>query len=58
MIVREFQTANGVTVRIDDDCCRGVPEDELQRRRRELRRVLDRIARSAAMAAEDREMET
>lgn len=53
-IIREIVTANGVTVRIADDCCAGISEAEKLRRRQALRRVLDRIAMNAA-ARDDEE---
>lgn len=49
-IIREYVTSNGVTVRIADDCCAGISEEEKLRRRQALRRVLDRIAANAAAA--------
>lgn len=47
MIIREYVTANGTRVRIADDCCVGISEEEKIRRRQALRRALDRIAANA-----------
>ena len=48
MVIREYVTTNGVTVRIADDCCVGISEEEKIRRRQALRRALDRIAATHA----------
>lgn len=50
-LVREIVTSNGATVRLMDDCCADVSAEEMRRRKQEMRRVLDRIARNAALRA-------
>ena len=47
MVIREYVTANGATVRIADDCCRPPRPGELTPKAA-LRRVLDRIAATQA----------
>ena len=51
-IVRTIQGANGGTVKIADDCYRGVSAEALERRRAEISRAILRIDRKyqAAMA--------
>lgn len=42
-IVAEYHYPNG-TVRIDDDCCRDVPEEEMRERIRRLQRTAWELA--------------
>lgn len=46
--VRTYITSEGVTVRIMDDCYANCTPEELDARRREVRRVLDWIALNKA----------
>ncbi len=42
-IVRDYIHPNGARVIIDDDCYRDISEEELERRRAEVRRVMAMI---------------